>query len=341
MIARILVRLLLTLIVLGVASIPDNLGVRIRGGVAAAAVAPAKKRISFSFDDLPRGAGAFLTPDERTTKLIAALKEAGVQQVAFYVNPGRITGAGDRDLRHVEEYVAAGHVIGDHTFSHMHLTTTSADNFLADIDKSQAWLKGRPGYRPWFRFPFLDEGGPNKEKRDAVRAGLKARGLRNAYTTIDGLDWNMDGQAIAAKKAGKPIDMAALRDLYVETMVQSADFSDDLMTRAIGRPAPHVLLLHETDIAALFIGDLVKALRADGWEIVTADQTYADPVYLSQPDIAWTAGTLDEQLAWVKRLSAPRWYDRNDIKVANALFAQRVLHEAPGDLSPLHVGKKR
>jgi peptidoglycan/xylan/chitin deacetylase (PgdA/CDA1 family) len=289
----------------------------------------AAKRIALSFDDAPRGPGAFFTTQERGEKLIAALKEAGVQQVAFFVNPDRVN-IGDGDEARLQAYVAAGHVLANHTFSHPRLGRTSAEAYLADIDKAEAFLKGRPGYRPWFRFPFLDEGGPDKAKRDAVRAGLKARGLQNGYVTIDGSDWNMEALAIAAKKAGEPIDMAALRDLYIETHVQSADFSDALMIRAAGRSAAHMLLLHETDIAALFIGDLIKALRADGWEIITADQAYADPIHTAQPDTAWAAGTLTEALAWEKGIKGPRWYDRNDIKIADPLFKERVLHrQAP------------
>lgn len=38
-------------------------------------------------------------------------------------------------------------------------------------------------------------------------------------------------------------------------------------------------------------------------------------------------GSLTEALGWEKRLSAPRWYDRTDLRVANPLFARRVLGE--------------
>ena len=293
----------------------------------------AKKRIALSFDDVPRSTGAFFEDEDvRASQLIAALKAAKVEQVAIFVNPGRIN-YGDGDADRIARYVAAGHVIADHSFTHYKLSRVSAEAYLADIDKAEAWLKGRPGYRPWFRFPTLDEGGPDIAKRDAVRAGLKARGLRNAYVTVDGLDWNMEALALAAKKAGKPIDLAAFRTLYVETMVESADFADDLAKRTIGRSPVHMLLLHETDIGALFVGDLVKALRARGWEVVTADEAYADPVYLSSPQVRYANGTLTEQLAWEKGIKGPRWFARNDLHVANPLFAERVLHEgrqAPG-----------
>ena len=58
--------------------------------LVAATPASAQKRIALTFDDVPRSRGAFLTPDERTVKLIAGLKRAGVRQAAFFVNPGNL-----------------------------------------------------------------------------------------------------------------------------------------------------------------------------------------------------------------------------------------------------------
>jgi peptidoglycan-N-acetylglucosamine deacetylase len=292
-----------------------------------APAASAQKRIALTFDDAPRGVGAFFTRQERARRLIAGLRKARVAQAAFFVNPGRVESPADAAL--VDDYVRAGHVIANHSFSHLHLNQLSAADYLADIDKAEAWLKPRDGYRPWFRFPFLDEGGKDKAKRDAVRAGLAARGLTNGYVTAEGSDWNIEQLAVNAKKAGKKIDLAALRDLYVETHVEAADFADALMRQTIGRSPPHVMLLHETDIAALYIADLVKALRADGWEIVTADMAYADPLKAAAPDVPSANGTLTELLAWEKGLPAPRWYERNDLEIANPLFAERVLHEKP------------
>lgn len=295
--------------------------------LALAPAASAQKRIALTFDDTPRGVGAFFTMEERSKRLVAALGKARVEQAAFFVNPGRVQTPADKAV--VDRYVRAGHVVANHSFSHPHLNQLAAADYLADIDKAEAWLKPRPGRRPWFRYPFLDEGGKDKAKRDAVRAGLAARGLTNGYVTAEGSDWNIEQLTIDAKKAGKKIDMAGLRDLYVETHVQAADFADALMIQTIGRSPPHVMLLHETDIAALYIADLVKALRADGWEIVTADVAYSDPLKTAAPDVPSANGSLTELLAWEKGLPAPRWYERNDLRIANRLFAEQVLHERP------------
>jgi peptidoglycan/xylan/chitin deacetylase (PgdA/CDA1 family) len=291
--------------------------------------APAK-RIALTFDDVPRGPGAFLTQEERTDRLIAALKSARVKQAAFFVNPGFLenperVGGEERIAR----YVRAGHVLANHSYSHPALTAVTAEAYLADIDRAAAWLKGREGRRPWFRFPFLNEGREDKAKRDAVRAGLKARGLRNGYVTVDASDWHTEQLALDAKKAGKPIDMDALRDLYVESHIEAAEFYDGLARQTLGRSPAHVLLLHETDLAALWIDDLVEALRRAGWEIVTADEAFADPINALEPDVPSAQGTLTEALAWEKGLPAPRWYGRNDTNLAARLFAERVLKETP------------
>lgn len=302
--------------------------VAIVAACVAALPAAAQKRIALTFDDVPRARGPFLTPDERTARIIAGLRKAKVPQAAFFVVPGNLSdpdGAGGE--RRIAAYVAAGHVIANHSFSHPALKSMTAAAYLADIDRAGAWLKGRPGLRPWFRFPYLDEGGSDKGKRDAVRAGLAARGLANGYVTVDGSDWNIESLTADARKAGKRVDRDALRDLYVETHVESAEFADGLARKALGRQPVQVMLLHETDLAAYWIADLVAGLRRKGWEIVGADVAYRDPIAKLRPDVPSAQGTLLEAIAWEKGLPAPRWYDRNTLSIATPLYRQRVLHE--------------
>jgi peptidoglycan/xylan/chitin deacetylase (PgdA/CDA1 family) len=288
------------------------------------------KRIALTFDDVPRGPGAFFTPDARAERLIAELKRTGVRQAAFFVTPGNLDQPwGTGGEARIAAYVAAGHVIANHSFAHRRLSALSAADYLADVDRAESWLKGRKGRRPWFRFPFLDEGRADKGKRDAVRAGLKARGLSNGYVTAEASDWNLEALAGQAAERGKKMDIEALRDLYVESHVEAAEFYDALARKTLGRPPAHVLLLHETDLAALFIGDLVTALRKRGWRIVTADKAYSDPIRKLMPDVPSAQGTLTEALAWEKGLPAPRWYERNDTRIADRLFATRVLKEKP------------
>ncbi|NJR43789.1 MAG: polysaccharide deacetylase family protein [Akkermansiaceae bacterium] len=264
-----------------------------------------------------------------TERLIRELRRAGVGQAALFVNPGNLAqpdGAGGEGR--IAAYVRAGHVIANHSFSHRALTDMSAEDYLADIDRAEAWLRSRAGYRPWFRFPFLNEGRGDAAKRDAVFAGLAARGLRHGFVTVDASGLEHGGHDNVATRAGLAIDRDALRDMYVRNHVAAADVYWRLLEQTPQRGSAHVMLLHETDIAALWIGDLVAALRADGWQVVTADDAFAGPLGTLVPRVPSGQGPLSELIAWEAGIPAPRWYDGNRDSTMRASFEASVLRGA-------------
>lgn len=297
--------------------------------LAIAAPAAAQKRIALTFDDVPRIPGAFMTVEERTSRLIAALRSAGVRQAAFFVNPGNLEqpwGSGGEGR--IAAYVRAGHVIGNHSYSHPSLTQIGLDAWLADVDRAATWLNGRPGFRPWLRFPFLDEGAGNPALRDAVRAALAQRHLANAYITVDSWDWYLDQLATQAQAAGAPIDTNALRDLYVRIIVEAAEFEDTLARETLHRQPIQVVLMHETDLEALYVADAVAALRAHGWRIVPVDEAYRDPIAAREPDSgalgAGRIAALASEPGQPPRQLAP---PLNHQDVITALFDRQVLHQ--------------
>lgn len=295
------------------------------------------KRIALSFDDVPRGEGPYFNSDERTRLIINGLQKAGVEQAAFFLNPGRIAKRPGAEAR-INAYVAAGHVIANHTNTHPRLTDTSVGDYLADLDAAADWLKGREGYRPWFRYPFLDEGRSDTVKRDSVREALAARRLTNAYVTVDASDWFYEHALGEAERERTSINPPAMRDLYVEVHVEAAEFYASLAQDATGRSPAHIMLLHETDLAALFIADMVEVLKAKGWTIITNDEAYADPFaqFAATYDTPSAQGTLTEQVAWQMDLPAPRWYEGNNTKIAGEWFRTRVQSKEPREEEPEH-----
>lgn len=300
-------------------------------GVQAPQAPPApsqfQKRIALSFDDVPRAPGGFLTTEERTEMLIQALAQARVRQAAFFVTTGNLEKPfGQGGEARINAYVAAGHVIGNHSHSHRWLSRTPAAEYVADLDRAEAWLKGRAGRRPWFRFPFLNEGGKDMARRDAVRAALRQRGLRNAYVTIDNYDWHLDALAAKAMREDKVMNLGALRNLYLETLVDTANFYDRIAVETLGRSPVHMLLLHETDLSALFLVDLVAELRANGWEIVAADEAYRDPIAAAEPDTLFLGQGRVAALAYLKgRKAEDLVHPRTNEAVLTRLFEERVL----------------
>lgn len=238
------------------------------------------REIALTFDDAPIPDSPIMTGDARTPMLIEALKKARVEEAAFFAVPRSRTPA---ELARLAAYARAGHVIANHSNTHRNLRDLTAEEYLADIAAADAVLKAMPNFRAWFRFPFLSEG-DTRVKRDAVRAGLRAMNYAQGYVTVDNYDWYLNALANNAKKAGKPIDQQALRDLYVETLLDAVKFYDSIAVKALGRSPRHVLLLHENDLAAQFIGDLTAALRNDGWTIISATSAYEDPIAAIEPD---------------------------------------------------------
>ncbi len=291
-------------------------------GLWAAAEAAARE-IALSFDDAPRPGSALLSGPDRAAALIAGLEQAGVDQAVFFANSERVDAEGEARLR---AYAAAGHLIANHSATHRNLRNLSAEEYLADIAAADGVLRPLPGFRPWFRFPFLNEG-DTPEKRDAVRAGLEAMGYAQGYVTIDTYDWYLDNLARAAAERGDDVDMAALGALYVEAMVSSADFYDRVATTHLGRTPRHVLLLHENDLVALFIDELVAALRADGWTIIGAEAAYADPISAQTPDTMFLG---QGRVAALARLAGASGRDLvspyEEESLLDALFEQRVLN---------------
>lgn len=294
-----------------------------------AAPAQAEKRIAISFDDVPRHAGGFMTPDERAVALIAALAEAGVEQAGFFVTTGNLEQPdGKGGEARIRAYAAAGHAIGNHSHGHLWYHQSEIADYIADLDRAEAWLKDMPGKRPWFRFPYLDEG-RDLARRDAMRAALAQRGLINAYVTIDNYDWHIDGLAARAVSEGREISQGALRDLYVETLVGAANFYEAMALETPGRSPAHVLLLHETDIAAMFMADLVSALRADGWTIVTMDEAYRDPIAQVEPDTLFLGGgRLSAIAAAAGKAPQQLVHERTSEEVLTRLFEERVIVQA-------------
>lgn len=240
------------------------------------------QEIALTFDDAPMEDGAYFTGSQRTNKIIEHLKANNVSQAAFFVITKNIeTNAG---MPRLKKYVDAGHLLANHTHTHRWIHVLGTSRYIQDINRADSILRTIKGYAPWFRYPFLDEGRP-KPVRDSIRAALNNRGLSNGYVTIDNYDWHLNGEVRKAIMAGKKINEQALKDVYIEHIWNSIQFYDKVATQHLGRSPKHVLLLHENDLAAKFLGDLIQYLRSKGWKIISPTDAYQDPIASEIPDV--------------------------------------------------------
>jgi hypothetical protein len=193
----------------------------------------------------------------------------------------------------LDRWTKAGHILGNHTWSHKSYNSADISWFEQDMLKSEALLQSWPSFRKFFRFPALKEG-ETAETRDAMRRFLADHGYRNGHVTIDASDWYYDLR-LRERLAKEPgFAVTRYREPYLNHLWNRAGFYNDLSMKVLGRSIPHTILVHYNLINSLFLGDALAMFRERGWDVVSAEATFRDPVYMRQPKIA-PAG---ESLLW-------------------------------------------
>jgi peptidoglycan/xylan/chitin deacetylase (PgdA/CDA1 family) len=161
-----------------------------------AGLARGSRQIALTYDDGPN--------DPHTLRLLEVLARHGVPATFFLI--GRH--AEDRpDL--VNEIAKAGHVIGNHTFSHPLLTFKRTSEIRGELLRCQAVLHDAVGeHSDLFRPPF---GG----RRPAVLRVARELGLEPVMWNVTGYDWNAPPAEAIERKIAKQIrggDVVLLHD---------------------------------------------------------------------------------------------------------------------------------
>jgi peptidoglycan/xylan/chitin deacetylase (PgdA/CDA1 family) len=215
-------------------------------------------------------------------RVLATLRKYDITAAMFVVGSGLT----DQNRDFIDSIAAAGHTIGNHSFSHRDFGTMSVEDYAIDIqrggDAITPWLKGTH----YFRYPFLRQG-DTAEKRDAILSWLSLRGIRVAPVTIDNDDFVYNQRLMDARAEGRTIDVRAE---YLDHMLKMSAFYETKALSVVGRPIKHVLLLHMNYLNALHLDELLQRLRGNGWTFVTVEKALTDPVYALKYDHAGVRG---------------------------------------------------
>lgn len=239
------------------------------------------KEIALTFDDAPVSSSLHFTSEERTETLIRKLSDLKSPAVMVFANPCKREDSKSL-LAQLKKYRDAGHLIGNHTCNHPRFDNVGFRAFSEDAKKADELLQSLFSGQKFFRFPFLNEG-KNQKARNQMRTWLQENGYRNGYVSVDNDDTVLTAKLNEAKKLGKKIDYAAVEKLFVKHILTAANFYDDVAVKLWGRSPKHVLLLHEIDGTVLYIDTLIRELRKDGWNIVSVEEAYKDPLFNEEP----------------------------------------------------------
>lgn len=281
--------------------------------------------VAVTMDDFHWNNSLKLTPQERNRAILGALKSHGNLKAALFVAGKNADSETGKAL--LREWDRAGHMIGNHSYSHPELNSAkvTASVFTADIQRSEEILKDFPRFQKSFRFPYLKEG-ESAAERDEVRAFLKQRGYRNGHVTIDASDWAVDSRLTRCLKNDPAADLRPYRDFYLAHMWERAVYYDDLARKVLGRSVKHTLLVHFNLLNALFLGDLLDVFKKKGWKLIDAVNAFKDPVFASEP----TNVPAGESIIWALAKQSGRFdsllrYPGEDASYENAKMDQMGL----------------
>ena len=241
------------------------------------------QQIAFTWDDLP--AHSSLPQGETRVeigrKLIAAMKDAHLPPVYGFVN-GLQLEREPASAPMLKDWRDAGFFLGNHTWSHMNLNTSSLADWESDLLKNEPVLEKYAGNTDWhwLRYPFLAEG-DTSEKRAETRKFLAAHGYKIASVTMSFGDymWNEPYARCITKN-----DTASIAQLESSYLQAAANFRRAMSKSLYGHDIPYVLLMHVGAFDARMLPRLLKLYRDKGFAFIALQDAENDPFYASEID---------------------------------------------------------
>jgi peptidoglycan/xylan/chitin deacetylase (PgdA/CDA1 family) len=267
------------------------------------------QEVAVTVDDLPSH-GALppgMTRSDITRSILKSLKDVHAPKVYGFVNAKKLE-LHPEDIEVLKLWRGAGFPLGNHTYAHLSLNTSTADEFDKNVAADEPELKllmGRQNWR-WFRYPYLWEG-DTLEKRHAVRQYLKEHKYHIAQVTLDFEDylWNSPYARCVEKNDATSIEW--LKSSYMATATEYIGLGRKMATLIYGRDIRHVLLLHIGAFDAVMLPRLLNFMKNEGFKFVTIGEAEKDPVYRIDPDVALKAGgTLLDQMMEAKHIKFPQ-----------------------------------
>lgn len=184
-----------------------------------------KKQIAITFDDGPHPV--------YTPQLLDGLKERGIQASFFLMGKNA-----ESYPEIVKRMADEGHLIGNHTYSHVQLTRLSSENACEEIQKTSRIIQNITGQEvDYIRPPF-------GSWSDNLECGVE---MFPVMWTIDPLDWATDNT-----------------DKVVQRVLSNAKENG-------------IILLHDSyDSSVQAAFRIIDTLTKEGYEFVTVDELIAN-----------------------------------------------------------------
>ena len=236
-----------------------------------------------------------------TYALLNALRAHRVPAIGF-VNEIKLVSNGlseSQGAALLEAWIAAGMGLGNHTYAHADLHTTSPEQSESQVvqgERVTRRLLERAGQKlQFFRHPYLHTGRSVAARR-VFEAFLTGRGYRVAPVTIDNHDYLFAAaldRAVARGDLALQARVIAEYPLYMEKVVA---YFEQQATALFGRDIRQILMIHASTLNARAFDVLATMLERRGYAFVTLEEALADPAYRTADTFTGPGGP-----SWIHR----------------------------------------
>jgi peptidoglycan/xylan/chitin deacetylase (PgdA/CDA1 family) len=289
---------------------------------ALCATCPARAgKVAITFDDLPIfGLNAPPAEAERITTGLLDGFHKHHWPVTGFVNEVQLEGPYRIErIGILRRWLDAGMDLGNHSFSHVSLTRTPVDAYIADVARGETvtrvLMRQHDKQERWYRHPYL-ETGPTLVIRARFEGWLKEHGYRVAPVSMENSDWEFAEPYDAAVARKDEKQATAIRAAYLDYTAAILPWYRKAAQGLLGREPAFVMLLHASRLNAASIDALAAILSANGLKPVNLDKAMADPAYRIADTYAGPDGdewltrwsmTLHRDLPYASLPKVPAW----------------------------------
>jgi peptidoglycan/xylan/chitin deacetylase (PgdA/CDA1 family) len=271
--------------------------------------------MALTFDDLPVSTiGQDPQPEFRerassiTEKILGVLKKHNAPATGF-VNEMKLNTPGARDFYCglLTDWLAAGHLLGNHGYSHLEFGEVTIEEYEEDFLRGDVITPLLLNYRGitarYYRYPYNDTGNTSEKKQGFLKF-LAAHGYKPAPMTFENDDWMYSDLYDDAFAKNDHAEMAKLRNAYLEESAQHVVFIELSSDQSFHRQIAQIADLHVNQLNADALEDLLTLLEHHGYTFIPLEKALADPDYETKDDFVGSDG-ISWLLRWQLALGKP------------------------------------
>jgi len=274
---------------------------------------PRNRAVAITIDDLPgavpgsdKAAGSLHDLKRWNQGIVRTLRKHNAPALGLVIGM-KLEVPGERDARAaiLTDWIKAGLDLGNHTYSHVHFSTTTLEKFEDDTLQgdvvTRAVVAANSKSERYFRHPAFSLG-PTPAHEQAFEKFLTSRGYDIAPVSVENADYQFNDVLIDALAKKDKKRATAVRMSYLQYAQAMFDYTEKMSQQVFGRAIPQVLLIHDNAINAELLDTLLAQLEKRNYRFVSLGEALQDPAYGRRSDFS---GNLDRcYVCWESRLHA-------------------------------------